>query len=242
MKEKIEHAYARIQSDPFLAGFLGSLTLYVLLAVAGAIMGVMPIMAICDALLNINSFYLLQVIFLILSVVLGALLFKQAYAFATEWVKKEEVSKEHFGELEAIVRSFERLFDTAMNPLVGFLGELDDVSSELLGIQTRLKGYSSYSYNHCKKRLKRFDGTLEDFELLADEFESVFYAYEDLFVKPVAKRKDEIAKNTQLKEKYNKFASDYEHLRRKYIDYGDRVNKEYGRTVIRTDFEYVGTL
>jgi len=45
-----------------------------------------------------------------------------------------------------------------------------------------------------------------------------------------------------LKSRFNKFASDYEHRRLQYKDYGEKVNRLFDSKVIRIDFDSVGTL
>lgn len=156
--------------------------------------------------------------------------------------KEEEVTKELFDELKTITLSFGKLFDAGTNPLVGFLGEIDRRNPYLLEVQTRLKGYISRSFGYYLKRLGWFDGTLEDFKLLTDEFENVFFAYEDLFVKPLVNQKGRIVRSRLFKEKFNKFVAEYEHRRRQYVDYGEKVNRLFDSKVIRTDFDSVGVL
>ena len=164
---------------------------------------------------------------------------KQYDELVKECKKEEEVSKEHFDKFKAITLSFEDLFNTNKNPLVKLFNELYAKTPELLSYNNRLKDYISRSYNNCIKRLKKFGGTKECFELLVNEFENVFFAYEDLFVKPIEKRKDEIAMDKNLKRKFNEFADEYGAMRRQYIDYGKEMNKMYGTNIIRTDFDYV---
>ena len=167
---------------------------------------------------------------------------KQYDELAKKCRKEEEVSKELFGDFKTITLSFGKLFDAGTNPLVGFLYEVDRRNSHLLGVQTRLKGYISRSFSYYQKRLKKFDGTLEDFTLLVDEFENVFFTYEDLFVKPLVNQKDRIVRRRVFKEKFNKFVAEYEHRRRQYVDYGEKVNRLFDSNIIRTDFDSVGTL
>lgn len=167
---------------------------------------------------------------------------EQYDALIKECRKEEEVSKEHFKDFEDITLSFEDLFNTNKNPLVKLFNELYAKTPELLSYNNRLKDYISRSYNHYIKRLKKFDGTKECFELLVNEFENVFFAYEDLFVKPIEKRKDEIAKDNNLKSEFNKFATEYEHRRMQYKDYGEKMNRLFSSNIIRTDFDAVVTL
>lgn len=167
---------------------------------------------------------------------------KQYDELVKECRNEEEVSKELFDELKTITLSFGKLFDAGTNPLAGFLGEIYRRNLPLLEVQTKLKGYISRSFGHYQKLLKKFDGTMENFILLIDEFENAFFAYEDLFVKPLVNQRGSIVRNRLFKEKFNKFAAEYEHRRRQYIDYGEKVNRLLNSNVIRTDFDSVGTL
>ena len=166
---------------------------------------------------------------------------KQYDELIKECITEEEVSKEHFNDFEAITLSFENIFNTNKNPLVKIFNKLYAKIPELLSYNNRLKDYISRSYNNYIKRLKKFDGTKECFELLVNEFENVFFAYEALFVTPIEKRKDEIAKDKNLKSEFNKFATEYEHRRMQYKDYGEKMNRLIPN-IIRTDFDAVVTL
>ena len=77
--------------------------------------------------------------------------------------------------------------------------------------------------------------------VLATEFENVFHAYVDLFVKPLVdvEKSKGISENDRLKKKFNKFVTDYEHKRQRYADYGEKVNRSFEIEIIRTDFDLV---
>jgi len=150
--------------------------------------------------------------------------------------KKEEVSKEHFEEFKTITLGFESFFDSKRNPLESFLEEVDVTDSHLSRVQTPLAYYIGRSFRYFKKRLEIFDGTKEGFELLIREFENIFFAYEDLFVTPLNGRRDDIARDAKLKERFNRFVADYEHRKRKYVDYGEKMNRLFKSQIIKTNF------
>ena len=151
--------------------------------------------------------------------------------------RENRKARDYFDEFKDITLSFEKLFGSGRNPLVGFLEELDADGSHIQIIQSSLKGYIDRSFGCFEQRVDVFDGTLDDFRLLVDEFENVFYAYEDLFVKPLADRRDEISKVGRLKDRFNKFVAEYEHRRRRYVDYGEKINRLFESNPIRTDFD-----
>lgn len=156
--------------------------------------------------------------------------------------KDDRMARDYFDDFKNITFSFERLFGSGNNPLVGFLEELDADGSHIQITQSSLKGYIDRSFGHFERRVDMFDRTLGDFRLLVDEFENIFYAYEDLFVKPLIEKSREISENDRLKKKYNKFVIDYEHKRQRYVDYGEKVNRSFEIKIIRTDFDPVFSL
>ena len=221
---------------------------------------VFGVMIIWEGVIVKMTFSLLRIVVAVLFFVLGFLIYRysiarqkaplqselekkteQYDALIKECKKEEEVSKEHFDKFEEITQSFETLFNTNKNPLVKLFNELYAKTPELLSYNNRLKDYISRSYNNYIKRLEKFDGTKECFKLLVNEFENVFFAYEDLFVKPIEKRKDEIDRDNNLKIKFNEFADEYEHRRMQYKDYGEKMNRLIPN-IIRTDFDAVVTL
>lgn len=151
----------------------------------------------------------------------------------------DRMARDYFDDFKDITFSFEKPFGSGHNPLVGFLEELDADGPHIQIIQSSLKGYIDRSFGYFEQRVDRFDGTLGDFRLLADEFENIFYAYEDLFVKPLVEKSREISENDRLKKKFNKFVTDYEHKRQRYVDYGEKVNRSFEVKIIRTDFDPV---
>lgn len=153
--------------------------------------------------------------------------------------RKDRMSRDYFEEFKNITFSFEKLFGSGRNPRVVFLEELDADGSHIQIIQSSLKGYIDRSFGYFERRVDRFDGTLDDFRLLAAEFENIFYAYEDLFVKPLVEKSKEISENDRLKKKFNKFVTDYEHKRQRYADYGEKINRSFEIKIIRTDFDPV---
>jgi hypothetical protein len=153
--------------------------------------------------------------------------------------RKDRMARDYFEEFKNTTFSFEKLFGSGHNPLVGFLEELDADGSHIQIIQSSLKGYIDRSFGYFERRVDRFDGTLDDFRLLATEFENVFHAYVDLFVKPLVEKSREISENDRLKKKFNKFVTDYEHKRQRYADYGEKVNRSFEINIIRTNFDPV---
>ena len=153
--------------------------------------------------------------------------------------RKDRMARDYFDDFKDITFSFEKPFGSGHNPLVGFLEELDANGSHIQIIQSSLKGYIDRSFGYFKRRVDRFDGTLDDFRLLTAEFENVFHAYVDLFVKPLVEKSREISENDRLKKKFNKFVTDYEHKRQRYADYGEKVNRSFEIKIIRTDFDPV---
>ena len=150
--------------------------------------------------------------------------------------RKDRMARDYFEEFKNTTFSFEKLFGSGHNSLVDFLEELDADGSHIQIIQSSLKGYIGRSFGYFKRRVDRFDGTLDDFQLLATEFENVFHAYVDLFVKPLVEKSREISENDRLKKKFNKFVTDYEHKRQRYADYGEKVNRSFEIDIIRTNF------
>lgn len=148
-------------------------------------------------------------------------------------------ARDHFDDFKTVTSSFEDIFISEVNPLRGLLNALNVKDSYLSEVQVPLGYYIDRSFRCYIKRLERFGGTKEDFEILADEFENIFYAFVDLFVKPLEDRKDKIASDDIIKEEFNKFVDNYNYLRRKYVECGKKVNESFGINVIRTDFRQV---
>ena len=148
-------------------------------------------------------------------------------------------ARDHFDEFKTVTLSFEDIFISEVNPLIGLLDALNVEESHLSKVQIRLGHRIDQSFRCYRKRLERFDDTKEDFELLVDEFENIFSTFVDLFVKPLEDRSDKIASNDVIKKDFNEFVGNYDHLRRKYVDYGGNVNKIFGTNVVRTDFRQV---
>lgn len=153
--------------------------------------------------------------------------------------RENRKARNHFEEFKDITLSSENIFILELNPLGGLLNVLNVKDSYLSEVQTSLRYCIDRRFRCYRKRLERFDGTKEDFELLAGEFEDIFYAFKDLFIKPLEKRRDKIASDDVIKEEFNKFVVGYDHLRWKYIDYGKKINKLFGTNVIGTNFEQV---
>ena len=156
--------------------------------------------------------------------------------------RENRKARDHFDDFKAVTLSFEKIFDSSKNPLVGFLEDIDVEDSHVSRVQSSSKSYIDRSFGCYKKRLEKFDGTKEDFELLVAEFQNIFYAYEDMFIAPIEEkeRKDMIAKNDKLKKKFNMFVGDYEHLRRRYMEYGEKMNRLFDDAkIIRIDFNQV---
>ena len=77
--------------------------------------------------------------------------------------RKDRMARDYFEEFKNTTFSFEKLFGSGHNPLVGFLEELDADGSHIQIIQSSLKGYIDRSFGYFKRRVDRFDGTLDDF-------------------------------------------------------------------------------
>ena len=230
MMKIIKKIFVWIQNNSLLSNCLGSIAGSILLAIIVVIEGVMTPMTLYNALINFNLLYIFLAMSIVITIYLGVRLIKR------HW---KEVNKERFEEFETITSSFERLFDSSKNPLIGFLEELDVEDSHLSRVQTPLKNYIGRSFRYYKKHLGKFNGSIEDFELLVGEFENIFYAYEDMFIAPLEGRRDEIAKNARLKKKFNRFVGDYEYLRRQYVEYGEKINRLFNVKIVRTDFDHV---
>ena len=230
MKEKIKKVL--IQSNRLLSWILGSIAWTIVLTIAVAIKGVITSKMIYEALINFNLLYFFLAISIASTIYFSIRLLQQ------HWKK---VSKELFEEFKNITLGFEKIFDSRRNPLVGFLEELDAEDSHISRVQTPLKNYIDRSFRQFMKNIEmfEFDRTKTHFGRLVDEFENIYFAYEDLFVAPLEGRREEIAKNVGLKKRFNRFVGDYEYLRRQYIDYGEKINRLFGSRVIRTDFDFV---
>ena len=231
MKEETKKIFAQIKNNRLLSWLVGSIAWTILLIIAVAIKGVIKPMTLYDAFMNFNLLYFFLAISIACTIYFGTRIIMDLRG----------ASKVHFFEFEKITQLFEAIFNTNKNPLAKIFNELYAETPKLLSYNNQLKHYISKSYNNYIKRLEKFNGTKECFKLLVNEFETVFFAYEALFVKPIEKRKDEIAKDTSLKSKFNKFADEYENMRMQYKDYGEKMNALIPN-IIRMDFDEVVTL
>ncbi|UZE92075.1 MAG: hypothetical protein IB616_05005 [Methanosarcinales archaeon] len=101
-------------------------------------------------------------------------------------------------------------------------------------------------FYNFEKRLKRFDGTKEDFSLLANEFDTLMDMYNEFCIrKPVEeiRRIGQDKVNERIKRDYRKHKGTYERFVEDYIGFGKKVNRGFGRErIVRTHFETPGEL
>ena len=95
-------------------------------------------------------------------------------------------------------------------------------------------------FYHFKERLKRFNGTKDDFLLLAEEFDTIFDMYNELCIcKPVeeVRRIGQEKVDSSIKEDYRKYKGIYDRFLLDYTEFGKKLNKKFGEHIFRACFE-----
>ena len=85
-----------------------------------------------------------------------------------------------------------------------------------------------------KERVKRFDGSKEDFSLLIHEFEKILRIYYDTCIKEpveIIRRIGGEKMPKHVREEYKKYKGDYDHFVRDYIGFGKIVNDQFGENI-----------
>lgn len=159
--------------------------------------------------------------------------------------KHNALARKHFDEFTHFTERFGEFLDQGRSDNIPY------VLRDLLGNQAfRCVSYLStgdfYNLFNCyKERLKRFDKTKEDFSLLVNEFDLILDMYNEHCVyKPVreirAIGREKVDEET--KDNYKKQKGAYELFLRNYMDFGKKLNNEFGERIFRDYFEMPGEL
>ena len=159
--------------------------------------------------------------------------------------KHNALARKYFNDFTHYTERFGEFLDQGRSDNIPY------VLRDLLGNQAfRCVSYLStgdfYNLFNCyKERLKRFDKTKEDFSRLVNEFDSILDMYNEHCVyKPVreirAIGREKVDEET--KDNYKKQKGAYELFLRNYMDFGKKLNKEFGERSFRDYFEMPGEL
>ncbi|MCG2717327.1 MAG: hypothetical protein L6408_00630 [Nanoarchaeota archaeon] len=91
-----------------------------------------------------------------------------------------------------------------------------------------------------KERIKRFDGSKEDFSLLIHEFEKILRIYYETCIKEpveIVRRIGGEKMPKHVREEYKKYKGDYDHFVRDYIGFGKTVNDQFGENICNVYIE-----
>lgn len=215
-----------------------------LATIIGALAGILIIIVAARASFPVYLYYT-AVIFLlvaIFSLLIYGFLAHPIYNFIKkrrETRKHNALARKYFGEFKDFTDRFGEFIQSDINiPHI-----LDELCS-----QEEFRSISLFQTNEIRnlfylfeERLKRFNGTEEDFSLLVEEFDTILKIYNKYCVcKPVEEvriiGRDKV--NERIKEEYIRHKTKYERFVDDYIEFGKRINKDFGgKRVFRTHFK-----
>jgi len=160
--------------------------------------------------------------------------------------KHNKVACKYLSELKISVEKFDRIIEVR-GEITGAFEKLrseTDAFKNLNLNDSQLNQIKNLLFN-LKRSIRRFDGTGDDFELIIDQFEVIIKIYNELYVKSAlidirnTKNLNEaIPKNEAIPERikndYKTRKDAYEKILDKYIEFGDKVNREYGKDIVST--------
>ena len=155
------------------------------------------------------------------------------------------LAKKHFNEFKNFTDTFGELVDSSRSNNIPQALKALYSSQEFRNISC-LSTQDLYNlFNYFEERLKRFDGTKEDFSLLVNEFDSILEIYNKHCIYNPVREIRRIGRNKvneDIKEDYNKKKGWYELFLRNYMGFGKKLNKEFGERIFREYFEMPGEL
>lgn len=197
--------------------------------------------------------YLYYVAVISLLIAIFCLLIYGFLAHPTNFIKKRietrrlnTLAKKHFNAFKGFTDRFGELVDsTRRDNIPGALKKVLNSSQEFRNISFLSPEDLGNLFNYFKGRLKRFDGTKEDFSLIVKEFGAILDMYNKFCVfKPVNEIRiiGRAKVEADTKENYKKFKGAYERFIGNYTDFGEMLNNEFGEKIYTDYFEMPGEL
>lgn len=160
--------------------------------------------------------------------------------------KHDKVARKYILDLEILVDKYQKIIENSNNITCVFdrLRSESDLFKFFNLNDPQLNQIKNLLFN-INKSIKRFDGTGDEFKLIIEQFEVILSIYNELYIKSALKD-IRLIKNLngsnptneaipkRIKGDYENQRGTYEKFLEKYIEFGERVNREYGTNIVRT--------
>lgn len=160
---------------------------------------------------------------------------------------RNKVARDYYSELKFLSEKFSKLIESDDGITIAFnkLRSESETHRYLDLVDPQLIMIKALLYNMDKaisrfNKTNRFMKNADDFELIIDQFDAIINIYEKLYVRSTLTDIKKIASGVipeKNKKDYKIRTDKYEKFMDKYIEFGERVNKEYGSNVVKTYFE-----
>ncbi len=223
------------------------------LSIVATVLGILAsIFVIIWAMVSVYDYLPAWLVYFVPIFIIGTILWI-LYDSISDFVKKKMIirkrnilARKYFDDFEDLTDKFDEFLDPITHDNI--LRTLHNLSGshEFRNISFLSTQGIHHLFDNFKERLKRFDGTKEDFSLLAREFDEILGTYNEFCIcKPV----DEIRRigrekvEEPIKEEYRRQKETYGRFIGEYIKFGEKVNKKFGELrIFRTYFETPGEL
>lgn len=208
------------------------------------------IFVVIGVIVNVYSYlptWLIYVTGLFIGIVLFWLLYDSICIFIKNRINQHrhnQFARKYFNEFKDFVDKFAEFMDQSRTDNISCV--LKELSARVETLRNRLPLLPTDKLHdilyYFQKRLGRFDGTKEDFILLANEFNIIVNFYNELYVnkpiqtvKEIGYGKEELPNN--VKENFKEYRENYVFFLRRYMDFGKIVNKQFEEKIFREYFE-----
>jgi len=163
--------------------------------------------------------------------------------------KHNKVARKYILDLKILVDKFQMIIENS-----------DNITSVFDRLRSESNLFKYFNLNdpqlnqiknllfNINESIKRFDGTGDDFELIIKQFEVIKSIYNELYIKSalmnirlIKNLNESIPTNEaipkRIKDDYKTQKDAYIEFLKKYIEFGEKVNREYGTQIVRTYLE-----
>jgi len=148
--------------------------------------------------------------------------------------KHNALARKYFNKFKHFTETFGEFVNPNRSDITEVLKNLQSDHPEFRELLFLPKGDVHSLFKTFQQRLKRFDGTYEDFSLLVEEFDIILDIYNKHCIRdPIQKirRVDRNRISDHFKEEYRRHKGAYERFIGNYTDFGKEVNKEFGERI-----------
>lgn len=159
--------------------------------------------------------------------------------------KRNKIACKYLLELKTLVEKFNKLTETH-NSLTGVFDKLrseTDIYKYLNQNDVQLNRIKDLLSN-LDKAIDSFDKTEDDFKLIINQFDAVIRIYADLYVKSTLRDIKSVESKSELgvipkniKDEYENRRNNYDKFLDKYIEFGEKVNNEFGGRITNVYIE-----